>query len=215
MTRCALLARPGETAISQVRALGFDPADVRHVVLTHLDIDHAGGLSDFPHAEVHVWAREHEAMTRPPWRERVRYAIGSPHWAHGPRWTTHEPAGEDWLGFRSVRVLPDGEMLLIPLPGHSLGHTGIAVRRPDGWLLHCGDAYFHRDEVATPSGCPPGLRVFEALVQADGRLRHENQERLRELAQRHSGEVALICSHDPVRLEHAQRDAGAAAVGRR
>src|ERR1700691_2682614 len=33
----------GETAVSQVRALGFDPADVRDIVLTHLDVDHAGG----------------------------------------------------------------------------------------------------------------------------------------------------------------------------
>jgi glyoxylase-like metal-dependent hydrolase (beta-lactamase superfamily II) len=32
-----------EAAISQVRALGFDPHDVRHIITTHLDLDHAGG----------------------------------------------------------------------------------------------------------------------------------------------------------------------------
>src|SRR3954471_22019014 len=47
-----------ETAIRQVRDLGFDPRDVRHIVLTHLDFDHAGGLPDFPWATVHVSARE-------------------------------------------------------------------------------------------------------------------------------------------------------------
>lgn len=196
----------GETAVSQVRELGLDPDDVRHIVLTHLDVDHAGGLPDFPAAQVHVWAREYEAMVRPPVRERVRYAIGKAHVAHGPKWATHEFGGDEWLGFESVRVLSDGdaEVLLIPLPGHTLGHTGIAVRQSNGWLLHCGDAYFYRDEVSTPPACPQGLRVFEALVQANGKLRRQNQERLRELASRHQSEVELICSHDPVLLDRAQ-----------
>ena len=38
----------------------------------------------------------------------------------------------------------------------------------------------------------------------NGKLRREKQERLRELAGRHSGEVSLICSHDPVLLDRAQ-----------
>ncbi len=195
-----------ETAVSQVRALGFDPADVRHIILTHLDVDHAGGLPDFPQAEIHLFARELEVMRDPPLRERVRYGMGSSHWAHGPRWVTHEPAGDEWLGFESVRVLPgsDAEILLIPLPGHTLGHTGIALRQPDSWLLHCGDAFYHRDQVATPASCPPAIRAFQALTQADGKLRRQNLERLREFAQRQSGEVKLVCSHDPVQLDEAQ-----------
>ncbi|MCT9113339.1 MBL fold metallo-hydrolase [Streptomyces mirabilis] len=40
------------------RELGFDRTDVRHIVLTHFDADHIGGLSDFPHAQVHVTAAE-------------------------------------------------------------------------------------------------------------------------------------------------------------
>ena len=40
----------GPTALHHVLRLGFSPSDVRHIVLTHLDMDHAGGISDFPAA---------------------------------------------------------------------------------------------------------------------------------------------------------------------
>lgn len=32
-----------ETALAQIRVLGYSAADVRHIVVTHLDLDHAGG----------------------------------------------------------------------------------------------------------------------------------------------------------------------------
>src|SRR3954447_10918899 len=49
------------TALEQVRSRGFSPDDVRHIVLTHLDFDHAGGLEDFPNATVHVLQAEADA----------------------------------------------------------------------------------------------------------------------------------------------------------
>jgi glyoxylase-like metal-dependent hydrolase (beta-lactamase superfamily II) len=117
----------------------------------------------------------------------------------------HESDGDEWFGFSSIRILPgrDAEILLIPLPGHTLGHTGVAIREGDGWLLHCGDAYFHHGQVQTPPYCPPGLAAFQALNQADGTKRRENVERLRELAARHGDEVELLCSHDPATLQAA------------
>ncbi len=50
------------TARYQIEAKGFDPRDVRHIGLTHLDFDHAGGLEDFPEATVHVMKKELDAF---------------------------------------------------------------------------------------------------------------------------------------------------------
>jgi glyoxylase-like metal-dependent hydrolase (beta-lactamase superfamily II) len=193
-----------ETALEQVKDLGFDPADVRQIVTTHLDPDHSGGLPDFPQAEVHIFGRELDAALHPSLRDRPRY-LGV-HWKHSPRWVRHDAEGDDWFGFEGVKILPDlgTEVLMVPLIGHTLGHTGIAIKRDDDWLLHCGDAYFHHNEIATPPSCPPGLRFFQNLNNADRRQRRANQERLRELASRHGDEVQMVCSHDPDELDLAQ-----------
>ena len=199
------LVRPvldgSETAAAQLRARGFDPTDVRHIVTTHLDLDHSGGLPDFPGAEVHLLGDELRAALHPSLRDRTRYVAA--HWAHSPKWVEHQGGGEDWFGFAGVRILPGSgaEVLLIPLPGHTLGHTGVAIRNGDRWLLHCGDAYFHHAQVQTPPHCPPGLSAFQALNGADHTRRRENLERLRELAARHGEEVELICSHDATTLD--------------
>lgn len=189
-----------ETAVMQVRALGHDPADVRDVVLTHLDLDHAGGLGDFPAARVHVHADElAAARARRHLREKGRYVAAQ--WAHGPRWVEHRTGGEDWFGLPTSLAVGE-DVLVVALPGHSRGHSGVAVRRPSGgWFLHAGDAYFFAGEKERPPRCPSGLRAFQNLVQMDRRLRHATAERLRELHARHGAEVTIFSAHDARELD--------------
>jgi len=196
-----------ESAIRQIEALGHDPADVRHIVTTHLDLDHAGGIGDFPDAQIHVFAAELAAARSPSLAERTRYI--SEQWGEQPIWVQHGAGGDSWFGFESIRLLPsvDAEIAMIPLPGHTAGHCGVAINTSDGWLLHCGDAFFHHGEIETPRRCPPGLRLFQNINQHDGEARHRNQERLWELQRDHGDEVTLICSHDPQMLHAAQREA--------
>jgi glyoxylase-like metal-dependent hydrolase (beta-lactamase superfamily II) len=211
--RALMQPRPriGETALAQIEGLGFAAADVRHIVTTHLDLDHTGGLPDFPDAEVHVFATELAAALRPSLRERARY-IGS-HWQHGPRWVEHrsEAGGDSWFGFERVRILSglDVEVALIPLAGHTVGHTGVAVNAGERWLLHCGDAYFNHAQMSTPPSCPPILRAFQRITAADNGARDENAARLRELTSAHGDEVTLFCSHDPHELERERAAGGA------
>ncbi|MGQ0697031.1 MAG: MBL fold metallo-hydrolase [Panacagrimonas sp.] len=189
-----------ETALAQIVALGFKAADVRHIVVTHLDLDHAGGLPDFPAARVHVFDAELEAALAPQLRERMRYVQAQ--WAHGPDWVRHRVEGESWFGFEAIRAIPglDPDLLLIPLAGHTRGHCGVAVKTGERWTIHCGDAYFFHGEVEVPAHCPIGLMAFQSLVQINGEKRLHNQRRLRELKAQQGAEVDLFCAHDPLEL---------------
>ncbi len=193
---------PRESAVEKVRALGFRPEEVRHIIATHLDLDHAGGLADFPWADIHVLAAERDAALAPAgFLEGNRYRRH--HFAHGPRWSVHGSTTETWMGLGAIRALPgtNDEVLLIPLPGHSRGHTAVAVRGASGWLLHAGDSYYHSGRLRTPSTCPPGLRVFERIAHWDRAAADANLERLRELHARPAAGLTIFCSHDPDEFE--------------
>ena len=87
-----------ETAHDQIVALGHSVDDVRHIVLTHLDLDHAGGIPDFPRARIHVHAREHAAAITRTIPTRPGHHIEG-HFARAPNWRTWDDGGERWFGF--------------------------------------------------------------------------------------------------------------------
>lgn len=192
-----------QTAARQIEKLGFAIDDVRHVVLTHLDLDHAGGLPDFPQATVHVLGEELAAANAPhTFFERERYRPSL--WAHDVKWALHEAKGERWYGFECVRDLAGlpPEILLVPLRGHTRGHTGVAVDVGGRWLLHCGDAYFHKDEMDHERPrASAALAAFQRLVAVDDVMRRQNQARLRELAHGVGEGMSLFSAHDPDDLD--------------
>jgi glyoxylase-like metal-dependent hydrolase (beta-lactamase superfamily II) len=193
------------TAVRQIENLGFHASDVRHVVLTHLDFDHAGGLDDFPNATVHMLEQERDyAMQQKTWLDRQRFRPQQ--WSSRNRWKVYRSSNrEKWFGFETVREL-DGlppEILMVPLPGHTHGHAGIAVRTSERWLLQAGDAYFYHQEMnASNPWCTPGLSFYQTMMEKDRNARLANQDRLRQLRQAHHAEIEIFCAHDPMEYEH-------------
>jgi glyoxylase-like metal-dependent hydrolase (beta-lactamase superfamily II) len=194
-----------QTAAHQIEALGYRREDVRDIVLTHLDIDHAGGLADFPDARVHVYAEELRALRgEHTVQERSRYK--EPQFQHGPHWAEYADAGESWFGFEAVRELVGlpPSILLVPLAGHTRGHAGIAVDTGAGWLFCAGDAYYHPGMLEPAPHQPFALAMFEKSVQTLPAARLENQQRLRELVRDHGSAVTVFSAHSAAEF-HALR----------
>ncbi|MCT1774838.1 MBL fold metallo-hydrolase [Brachybacterium sp. p3-SID957] len=194
--------RPEETAVARTRALGLDPAAVSDVVLTHGDLDHAGGLVDLPHAQVHLLAAEHRAIRHPRGLlEAQRYRPSQ--WAHGPRITPHRPGAVRWKGFEGcvdLSAVAPG-MLLVPMPGHTAGHAGVAIPTGSGWLLHAGDA-FHSALSLREGSSRLDVRVRQGLLAHDEPALRSTQRRLGALARRDPA-VQIINSHDRKLWEQA------------
>ena len=192
------------TAIRQIERLGFQAADVRHIILTHLDFDHAGGIDDFPRATVHVMAQEQSvARAQRTWLDRQRYRLQQ--WGSHALWREYRATeGERWFGFGQVRDLAGlpQEILMVPLPGHTHGHAGVAIDTGAGWVLQAGDAYFYHGEMDLQRPhCTSGLRFYQWMMEQDRGERLRNQQRLRELKRAHGATVRILSSHDAVEFE--------------
>ncbi|MFZ0834550.1 MAG: MBL fold metallo-hydrolase, partial [Mycobacterium sp.] len=192
---------PEETAARQLQRLGFRPDDVRHIVITHFDLDHIGGLADFPAAQVHVTAAEIDGAIRSPsWRERVRYRPVQ--WEHRPDIVEHRAGGESWRGFPAAKQLDavSPGVVLIPMPGHTRGHAAVAVDAGDHWVLHCGDAFYHRGEIDGRTTVPGTLKVQERVTALDFKRLSDNQARIAELFARREPDLLIVCAHDAAQL---------------
>lgn len=200
------------TAKSQILAMGFDPADVRHIVMTHMDYDHAGGLSDFPNAKVHLSLDEYQSVTRrSTLLQKLRYDPRQI--AHQPNFVTHEHCSETWMELPVLQAstqLP-AAIKLVSLSGHTTGHCGVAIQlaashatqdesqdgQGDRWAFHVGDAVLHHGELSVPAHCPAGMWLMRVFTRAKRSLWKQSLTSLRRIAQQHPPTVQFINTHDP------------------
>lgn len=192
-----------ETALKQIEKLGFKADEVQHIIMTHLDLDHTGGLPDFPNATIHVLKKELEAAMKPEsFKERNRYR--KQHWAHSPKWEPYdENFGETWFGLDSIRDLTDlpPEILLVRLPGHTKGHCGVSIKTFNGWLLHAGDSYYFYKEIIEKPKTPLMANLFQRFAHIDYEKAMQTKSKVRELALQHKDEIIVMCSHDTMEFE--------------
>ena len=206
MVRAVL--RHEETVAHQIEQMGLKRDDVRHIIITHLDMDHAGGLSDFPAAQIHITAAEARgAIWAPSRREKIRYR--SAQWAHTPNIVEHEPHGERWRGFAAAKELTEISpgIVLVSLPGHTRGHACVAVDAGHRWVLHAGDAFYHYGTLDGRTPVPRALTAMESLVAFDRKTVLANHAQLAELYQRKDPDLLIVCAHDPTLLEQARATA--------
>lgn len=190
---------PAETALRQVEAMGYRASDVRHILLTHADPDHVGGISDFPDAVVHLPALEMQAMNHPATLlDRMRYRPAQ--WDHQPNVSLVDHGQQIWRGIPGARQMIEVNEAIwsVPLPGHSRGQAGYAIDTGAGWLLHAADAFYDIGAISSPDERAPLIEwASEALLADDCSLMGRMRLALHRLS-RDAADLEILCAHDPV-----------------
>jgi glyoxylase-like metal-dependent hydrolase (beta-lactamase superfamily II) len=165
---------PGEELAARLAAVGFDPARIRWLVVSHLHFDHVGGCGQLPNARLVVQRREWEAgrdaeLARASFYDPRDYDLGH---------AVLAVAGEhDLFG--------DGRVHCLPTPGHTPGHQSLRVRLDGGEVVLTADACYLR-RTLEEGALPPVAHDREAMRASLARLR----------ALRDAG-ARLVFGHDP------------------
>lgn len=128
-----------ETAKSQLAKFGINAADVGTIILSHFHADHAGGAADFPRATYVFQESAYSAVKDLRGFAAVRAGF-LPHLmptdfeqrARSIRPDEFSPSPGFDFGRPGVDLCGDGSLVLVDLPGHAQGHSGLFVNASDG-----------------------------------------------------------------------------------
>jgi N-acyl homoserine lactone hydrolase len=153
---------PSQALPHQLRERGIEPAEVRLIVMTHLHLDHASGMVQFPGATFVISRQEWERANEP---RAVTSGYVTSHFDHAFDYRLLDFDGPDVGSFasfgRSFDLLGDGSVRVAFTPGHTMGHMSVILRAHDREVLLTGDAAYTRHTIET--GHKPYLMQDEHL----------------------------------------------------
>jgi hydroxyacylglutathione hydrolase len=138
-------AGPGEDRILEnVRSLGYEPGQIRHIFLTHAHADHAGGAASLAErlgARVYLSELEREALETAD-EEALGLSIARRN-GYYPKDYQLRPCKVD-VALRGDERLRCGELELVVIqtPGHSMGSVCFLIEAEEGVALFAGDTIF-------------------------------------------------------------------------
>lgn len=174
----------GMTVKEQLDARGISPEDIKAVLITHFDADHVAGLRSVSNAQ-RIIVPEDEAY----WSVRTKYRVRQVR----ELWETVRYERVFYRGHllgpmnKAIDITGDGDIMMVSMPGHTDGHTGVMVREGGKYVLIAADAAVSSSNWKTMR--PAGLGIDKELQKKTLRWVKE--------ASSDPDCVRVLCSHDP------------------
>ena len=122
----------------QFASIHLKTEDVKLVVLTHLHLDHTDGLKFFPGAEIIVGDHEYK---HPNGNMPTTY----PSWFK-PNPVLYKKNKADIFG-EAFSISSAEDLLYIPTPGHTAGHSSVIFKTDDFDIIFAGDSSYNQEQV--------------------------------------------------------------------
>jgi glyoxylase-like metal-dependent hydrolase (beta-lactamase superfamily II) len=130
--------------LDQLKQINVSPDRIKFVGISHFHADHTGQAKHFPGATLSIGQGDWDLLKGSDERlANVRVDLA--HWLSG--------TGKATPFTRDVDVFNDGSVVMLALPGHTPGHSGLLVRLASGPVLLSGDQY-HFTEPVKNRGVP-------------------------------------------------------------
>ena len=134
------------TLKSQMAEIGYTPADIKYLALSHMHSDHTANANDFAGSTWLVHQTERDAMFAPPPPPGAGRGRG------GPQATATYDKLKDSktiiLTEKDYDVFGDGTVVIMYAPGHTPGHQILFLKlKESGPILVAGDLYHLPQEI--------------------------------------------------------------------
>ncbi len=178
----------GGDVSAQLRAKGLSAKQIQIVILTHLHLDHASAISEFPNATFVVSEPEWKEATEKP---SILKSYRPAHYDYAFDYVTIDFDAEYVESYgplgRTMDLFGDGSVRLAFTPGHTVGHMSVLLRLPRRDFVVVADVAYTWRQL---QGGPEPYRVAD---------RHNWRRSLKEIqAYRRAYPYALVVpGHDP------------------
>jgi len=144
-------------ALDQLRAAGIEPGEVAAIVPTHLHLDHIGGFTDFPNAEILVTSAEIEGAAS---GSRLGYIHLAALRRSGRLRPIELDSGERFGFPAHLDLFGDGRIVLLDARGHTAGSVAVLLTDPEAKSDGLATALMAGDAAYAPAEYREGRESF-------------------------------------------------------
>lgn len=132
-----------EEISNQLKALGYHVKDITTIILTHLHGDHIGGIEHFSHADFFVPKIEYDLAVSKRGPKNGYFTNNWPSW-FAPTLVTYNNNVEGSF-FKSYKIDGINNIIIVPTPGHSIGHQSVIINKDSLTYFIGGDLTYNLD----------------------------------------------------------------------